>query len=220
MIALRQSCARFQTALLLPVAAALVLAGTAPGIGVASPKDKDRWDSKYGTEDYIFGKEPIPFLTQNLGVLPKGRALDLAMGEGRNGVFLATQGYQVTGLDISEKGLAKARKLAAEKQVTIETKVVDFESHRLERNVYDVVLCTYYLQRDLIPQIKEALKPGGMVVIETYNVDYLRYNSRFPRQYVVETNELLEWFKDFKVIRYQAVDDGTVAFSSIIAQKP
>ena len=190
------------------------------GLATAATRDMERWDAKYGTDEYILGKSPISFLEANVHLLPKGKALDLAMGEGRNGVYLATQGFQVTGLDISEKGLEKARKLAAEKNVTIETKVVDLESHQLERNAYDVVLCIYYLQRDLVPQIKQALKPGGMVVIETYNVDYLKYNSRFNKQFMIETNELLDWFKDFKVIRYQAVDDGKTAFASIIAQKP
>jgi len=190
------------------------------GAATAATRDKERWDAKYGTDEYILGKSPILFLEANVRLLPKGKALDLAMGEGRNGVYLATQGFQVTGLDISEKGLEKARKLAAEKNVTIETKVVDLESHQLERNAYDVVLCIYYLQRDLVPQIKEALKPGGMVVVETYNVDYLKYNSRFNKQFLIEPKELLDWFKDFKVIRYQVVDDGKTAFSSIIAQKP
>jgi 2-polyprenyl-3-methyl-5-hydroxy-6-metoxy-1,4-benzoquinol methylase len=190
------------------------------GLAVAATKDKERWDAKYATDEYILGKAPIAFLEANVHLLPKGKALDLAMGEGRNGVFLATAGFQVTGLDISEKGLEKARKLAAERNVAIETKVVDLESHRLEPNAYDVVLCIYYLQRDLIPQIKQAVKPGGMVVIETYNLDYLKYNSRFNRQYLIESNELLDWFKDFKVIRYQTVDDGKTAFSSILAQKP
>ncbi len=68
----------------------------------AKPRDKDRWDKKYSTEVFIFGKEPVPFLTQNIHLLPKGRALDIAMGEGRNGVYLATQGFEVVGLDISE----------------------------------------------------------------------------------------------------------------------
>jgi tellurite methyltransferase len=196
--------------------ALLICAGPAS----AATKDRERWDTKYGADEYILGKAPIAFLEANVHLLPKGKALDLAMGEGRNGVYLATQGFQVTGLDISEKGLEKARKLAAEKNVTIETKAVDLENHRLEPDTYDVVLCIYYLQRDLIPQIKHALKPGGMVVIETYNVDHLKHNVRFNPQYLIEPNELLEWFKDFKVLRFQAVDDGKTAYSSILAQKP
>ena len=101
----------------------------------------------------------------------------------------------------------------------IETQIVDLENHALEKDAYDVVVCMYYLQRDLFPQIKDALKKGGMAVIQTYNVDYLKY-AGFPRKYLLDTNELLELFKDFKIIRYESYDDGKEAYSSIIAQKP
>ena len=139
---------------------------------LAKPKDKDRWNSKYETEVYLFGEKPIPFLVDNVHLLRKGKVLDIAMGEGRNGVYLATQGFEVLGLDISEKGLAKAHNLAKKNKVTIETKVVDLESFTLEPNSYDVILCTYYMQKDLFKQFQSALKPGGMIVVETYNVDY------------------------------------------------
>ena len=126
----------------------------------------------------------------------------------------------MVGLDISETGLQKAQKLATEKGVIIQTKVADLENISLEKNTYDVVLCMYYLQHDLFPQMKEALKSGGMAVVETYNTDYLKYNPRFFHKYALQPNELLEIFKDFKIIRYQSYDDGKEAYSSIIAQKP
>lgn len=186
----------------------------------ARPADKDNWDSRYSMDVYLYGKEPVEFLRDNLQLLPKGKALDLAAGEGRNGVFLAKNGFDVLGLDISEVGLQKAQKLAAENNVTIETRAVDLETTKLEKNTYDVVVCMYYMQRDLFPQIKESLKSGGMVVVETHNVDYLKYSPGFPKKYALQTNELLEIFKDFKIIRYQSNDNGKNAYSSIIAQKP
>jgi 2-polyprenyl-3-methyl-5-hydroxy-6-metoxy-1,4-benzoquinol methylase len=184
----------------------------------AKPRDKDRWDKKYSTEAYIFGKEPVPFLKQNVHLLPKGKALDIAIGEGRNGVFLATQGFEVVGLDISEKGLAKAHQLAKQNGVTIETRVVDLENHQLEKNAYDVILLMYYMQRDLWPQIADALKPGGMAIIETYNIDHLKH-QKFNPKWLLKSNELLGAFKDMKIIRYQAYEDNDQAFSSIIVQK-
>ena len=186
---------------------------------LAKPKDKDRWNSKYETEVYLFGEKPIPFLADNVHLLPKGKVLDIAMGEGRNGVYLATQGFEVLGLDISEKGLEKAHNLAKKNKVTIETKVVDLESFTLEPNSYDVILCTYYMQKDLFKQFQSALKPGGMIVVETYNVDYLKY-VQFSRKWALDTNEMLDIFKGLRVIRYQDYDDGKEAYSSIIAQKP
>ena len=184
----------------------------------AKPRDKDRWDKKYSTEAYIFGKEPVPFLKQNVHLLPKGKALDIAIGEGRNGVYLATQGFEVVGLDISEKGLAKAHQLAKQNGVKIETRVVDLEKHQLEKNAYDVILLMYYMQRDLWPQINDALKPGGMAIIETYNIDHLKH-QKFNPKWLLKSNELLEAFKDMKIIRYQAYEDSDQAYSSIIVQK-
>ena len=184
----------------------------------AKPRDKERWDKKYGTEAYIFGKQPVPFLKQNIHLLPKGKALDIAIGEGRNGVFLATQGFEVVGLDISKKGLAKAHQLAKQNGVKIETRVVDLENHQLEKNAYDVILLMYYMQRDLWPQINDALKPGGMAIIETYNVDHLKH-QKFNPKWLLKPNELLQAFKDMKIIRYQAYEDNDQAYSSIIVQK-
>ena len=89
----------------------------------SKPKDKDRWNKKYDTEVYLFGEKPIPFLVDNIHILKKGIALDVAMGEGRNGVYLATQGFDVTGFDISEKGL--------EKHTHWQQKIMSKSKHRL-----------------------------------------------------------------------------------------
>lgn len=186
----------------------------------ADEEDRERWNRKYAAREYILGKEPISFLRQHVDLLPPGKALDIAMGEGRNGVYLATRGYHVLGLDISDAGLRKAQELAREFGTSIETKVVDLENARLAMNEYDVIIVSYYLQRDLFPQIKKALKCGGMIVIESYNEDHARYKPDFPKEYLLKYNELLEVFKDFYVIRYQAVDDGkSKAYSSILARK-
>ena len=197
----------------------LILTTFIPTVVSSAPNDQTRWDKYYNMEEFLYGTEPITFLKNNIKLLPKNKALDLAMGEGRNGVYLATQGFDVLGLDISPIGLNKAHQLAEHHNVTIQTRVVDLENYQLEKNSYDVIVCTYYMQRDLFDQIKGSLKPGGMALIETFNTDYLKY-SRFKKKYLLKHNELLEIFKDFKVIRYQAYDDGKEAFSSIIAQKP
>jgi tellurite methyltransferase len=185
----------------------------------SKPRDQTRWDEKYSTNEYIFGKKPILFLENNVHLLKKGKTLDIAMGEGRNGVFLARNGFDVVGIDISGEGLNKAQQLASEYNVSIETRVVDLENTDLGTNEYDLIICTYYLQRDLFPQIKKALKSGGMALIETYNIDYLKY-SKFNKKYLLKTNELLDLFKEYRVIKYQDFDNGQEAYSSIIAVKP
>lgn len=182
--------------------------------------DRERWNKKYESENYLFGRDPILFLTDHVDLLPKGAALDLAMGEGRNGVFLATKGFQVTGVDISEAGFKKARALASEKGVKLTTIVADLEQYTIPPNSYDVIICTYFLQRDLFPKITAALKPGGVVLIETYTVDHLQYRPKFNRTFLLERNELLTLLPGLRVVRYQEVDTGQEAFASILAQKP
>ncbi|WP_447963126.1 class I SAM-dependent methyltransferase [Nitrospira sp. Ecomares 2.1] len=190
------------------------------GSSWAAEEDKERWNHKYTTGNYLFGRDPIQFLTDHVDLLPKGAALDLAMGEGRNGVFLATKGFQVTGVDISEAGFKKAQALASEKGVTITTLVADLEQYILPPDTFDLIICTYYLQRDLFPKIAQALKPGGMVLIETYTVDHLQYRPQFNRIFLLERNELLTLLPGFRVLRYQEVDSGEAAFASLLAQKP
>ena len=186
----------------------------------AAEQDKIRWNEKYGTEKYLFGQKAIPFLQDHVDLLSRGQVLDLAMGEGRNGVFLATKGFQVTGVDISAEGLKKAETLAAELKVTIETVVADLESYEIPANTFDVIICTYYFQRDLFPKIAAALKPGGMALIETYTMDHLQHRPRFNKAYLLEPNELLTMLPGLRVLRYQEVDTGQEAFASILAQKP
>ena len=186
----------------------------------SAEQDQIRWDKKYSTKKYLFGREAIPFLQDHVDLLPKGHVLDLAMGEGRNGVFLATKGFQVTGVDISAEGLKKAETLAAELGVTIKTVVADLESYEIPANTFDVIICTYYLQRDLFSKIAAALKPGGMALIETYTMDHLQYRSGFNKAFLLEPNELLSMLPGLRIVRYQEVDTGKAAFASILAQKP
>jgi len=202
--------------------AIMLLISTAffPHLVWSTEKDQMRWDKKYATEKYLFGREAIPFLQNHVDLLPQGPVLDLAMGEGRNGVFLATKGYQVTGVDISDEGLKKAQALAAERGVTLKTVVADLETYAIPPKTFDVIICTYYLQRDLFPKIAEALKPGGMALIETYTIDHLQYRPQFNKAWLLEPNELLSMLPGLRILRYQEVDDGHTAFASILAQKP
>ncbi|MGR3310863.1 MAG: class I SAM-dependent methyltransferase, partial [Candidatus Brocadiales bacterium] len=133
--------------------------------GASYPSEEDRkiWDKRYDTEEYLFGKEPNLFLKEHIDILPKGKALDLAMGEGKDAVFLAKNGYDVDGCDISEVAIKKAYRLAEENNVKINALVVDLEKYEIPKDKYDLITCLYYLQSSLIPQIKEGLKVGGMI---------------------------------------------------------
>ena len=189
-----------------------------------SEDDRERWDERYGREGYIYGKEPLDFLKDNIDLLPRGKTLVLAMGEGRNAVFLAENGFDVEGCDISPAAVEKAKKLAAKNDVSIKVFEADLEDYTLARERYDLITNFYYLQRDLIPQIKGALKPGGIAIMETYTVANLELGLHGPkkREYLLKENELLRLFMDagMKIIFYrEMIINDERAIASIIAQK-
>lgn len=191
-------------------------------LSFADSQDKMIWDKKYETEAYIFGKEPVEFLREHMDILPRGKALDIAMGEGRNAVFLAKHGFVVDGCDISERAIKKARELARENHVTIHAFVADLETYELPKDTYDVIACFYYLQRDLVPQMKAALKPGGMIIYETYTTENRELGFEGPKNedYLLRSNELLHLFKDLKILYYrEVVLNNKKAIASLIAKK-
>ncbi len=184
-----------------------------------SLKDKEKWNNKYDHDEYITGKEPSDWLEENAGLLDgKGKALDIAGGEGRNSVFASSKGYEVTCLDISENGLRKAQTLAQEKDAKITIVLADLDNSYLKENEYDLVLCFNFLDRNLFAGIRQTLKSGGLLFYETFTLDYLKYSS-FKKEWVLEANELLQAFGDFRILRYREVDDNPKAFASLVAQK-
>jgi tellurite methyltransferase len=184
-----------------------------------SQKDKEKWNQKYQTAEYTSGKVPSEWLVENADLLTgKGNALDIACGEGRNSVYAASLGYDVLGIDISEAGIKKTQKLAKEKGFSIETQVTDLDDFEFTENAFDLVLGINFLDRRLFPGIRKTLKPGGLVCYETFNLDHLKHTS-FKREWVLEYNELLEQFKNFRVLRYREVDRNEKGFASIIACK-
>lgn len=184
-----------------------------------SLKDKEKWDHKYETPEYITNKEPAKLLKIHSDMLNgKGSALDIASGEGRNAVFAAEKGYETLAVDISTNGLEKAHALADEKGVTIETCVVDLDNWKIKQNAFDLILCFNFLDRQIFPAIKNALKSGGLIFYETFTIDYLKHSS-FKREWVLEHNELLDAFSELRILYYREVDINNKAFASLIALK-
>ena len=132
--------------------------------------DQLRWDERYSGEEYLLGRNPSPFLAGQIDTLlrlcPGLQALDIACGEGRNSIFLARQGFTVTGLDISPVGLGKARRWMKQEGLNIDFRRVDMETNRFGGK-YDLIINFNFLLRHLFPGAIEALNPGGLLVVDT-----------------------------------------------------
>lgn len=187
--------------------------------------DQKRWDERFKEKRFALGKRANAFLIRHMGLLPKGKALDIATGEGKNAVFLAQHGFDVDGVDISEVGLKKAENLAREFGVEIHTVLADLDTYPIEKQCYDLIANFYFLNRSLIPKIKRGLKRGGMVIFETYLLEQRALSKVGPKnpKYFLKPNELLSLFKGFRILLYREgiFKEGgrRKAIASLIAQK-
>ena len=167
------------------------------------------------------GRGPAQLLVDNIQLLPTGRVLDVAMGKGRNAVYLAKKGFDAEGVDISPQAVRSALDQAREAGVTLKARVADLEiDYHIEKSAYDVIICFNYLQRSLITQIKGGLRLGGIVVYETFTVDQAQFGKPTNPNYLLKHNELRELFDDFQCLYYQeGIVENRKALASIIAKK-
>ena len=149
----------------------------------------DYWDERYDRPDFLFGEAPNAFLSRQAPLLPKtGQALAVADGEGRNGVWLARQGLEVTSIDGSAVAQVKARQLAARHGVSLELVTGNLFEWDWPQAHYDVVagifiqFATPEERRDLFARMIAALRPGGLFLLEGYRPEQLAYGTGGPRQ--------------------------------------
>jgi SAM-dependent methyltransferase len=135
-----------------------------------SVEDQEKWDARYREGAFAGRTHPARLLAEWLPRLPKGRALDLGCGAGRNALYLAQHGYQVDALDISPVGLGRARQRAEEEGVVVAFVQQDLEDVELATDQYDLIVVIRYLNRVLIPRLADALKPGGVLLTEHHLV--------------------------------------------------
>ncbi len=172
--------------------------------------DYERWEARYGIPGYAFGKEPNYFLKSCKSLLPRaGRALAVADGEGRNGVWLAEQGLDVVSIDFSPSAQNKARALAAERGVEVAFVQADVHEWAYPAAAFDVVVDIFTqfsapIERQLKwAGMKRALKPGGLLLLQGYTPKQLEYDSGGPKQIEhLYTRVMLEGtFGDFRDLR-------------------
>lgn len=183
-----------------------------------SVKDKERWDDKYK-----HGSLPqnVIEVVQNYAKEANGnKALDIACGMGRNAKLLVKMDFEVHALDISEVAITSLKGIE-----NIEVQAVDFDTYELKENAYDLIVCTYFLERKLFPQITKALKENGIVIIETFM--HHEENTKVPsnRAFLLEKGELEKIFSvDYSIVYKNEFMDESICGdksvrASIVARK-
>jgi SAM-dependent methyltransferase len=198
----------------------------------------DQWNERFSGEGYLFGEEPNAFLrSQAPRLVPGSKALAVADGEGRNGVWLAQQGLQVTSVDASLVALAKAKALASRRGVAIATLEADLGTWAWPEAAYDLVAAIFIqfarpgVRAGMFEGMKATLRPGGLLLLQGYRPEQLDYGTGGPR--IIEnlyTEDLLRRaFADLEILELNShdghLDEGSAhvgpsALIDLVATKP
>jgi len=185
--------------------------------GESADEERSFWDSFYKQKDNAFGKEAVGFLKENLNKIPRGKAFVPAMGEGRNALFLAKNGFEVVGNDISDIAVDKAKVMAKKMNLKLKASVVDLKEYKFPENQFDFIFISLFFDKTLLPSLKKSLKKGGYIMFyeEIYNGD----PKKAPSLFWVKSNELQELLKDFQMITYKEYDDQGKRVAGALARK-
>lgn len=162
----------------------------------------ERWNRILTAEKPTFEVSPNAFLREMAAGRKPGRALDVGMGQGRNAIWLAQQGWDVTGFDPAERAVAKARETAAGLGVRLRTEVKGSESFAFGEGQWDLIVLSYVSFREQAGVIARALRPGGVVVVEAFHRDATK-NGSIGGGVVFDSGEVPTIFSGLRAVRYQ-----------------
>lgn len=166
--------------------------------------DRAKWEERYGAADYQPERQPVPFLVEAVAGLTPGAALCLAAGAGRNAVHLAALGWRVTAVDVSPRGLAWCRRLAAERGVTVETVEADLTCWDPGGQAWDLVTMVFYYDPALFPAVRRAVRPAGHFLLYTFTLAQLAQGWG-PRSatHLARAEDLRRAFGDWTFVRFE-----------------
>jgi SAM-dependent methyltransferase/ketosteroid isomerase-like protein len=165
---------------------------------------RQAYNEIYASKPEYSKAEPNAFLVRTIQGRKPGRALDVAMGPGRNALWLASQGWKVTGFDVSDGGIAEAQEHAKEQGLSIETFVSGYEQFDWGKDKWDLILFSCFLPKDPLPKVWDALKPGGLIVVEGFHNGAARIR---PLGGGYRGNELSRVFERYRVLIYEDAGD-------------
>ena len=159
------------------------------------------WDEHY-SDPANLDFAPEPLLVVAVEMLPPGDALDLACGVGRNAIYLARLGWRTTAVDASEVAIARLRQRAA--GLAVDARVADLEdgAFRIAPDGYDLIADFFYLQRDLFPQIRAGLRPGGVFTGAIHLFDPAAGAGPHNPAFLMHPGELRDEFAGWKIVYY------------------
>lgn len=171
---------------------------------------KNKWDERFSNAQYIYGKTPNEFIRTKSNFLPDHVKVGcFAEGEGRNAVYLATRGHDVTAYDLSTTGLEKTKQLAAECDVIVDTVAMDLTTDYVEKAQFDAAVMVFghvpkEKQRFFIENIVDSVTSGGYVMLEVYSDQQLEYKTGGPQaiDMLYRPTDLLEWLKPYKFLHF------------------
>lgn len=180
--------------------------------------NREQWDERYGTEELIWKAEPNRFLVEELNALVPGKALDVACGEGRNAVWLASKGWRVTGADFSRAGLAKAQRLATDRGVEVTWVEADVVEWRPPAASFDLVVVMYLhlpaeQRRRALAHAAAALVPGGVLLVVGHDTSNLLKGTGGPQDPAVlfTPEEIVEDLSGLQIERAAQVERTVVS---------
>jgi 2-polyprenyl-3-methyl-5-hydroxy-6-metoxy-1,4-benzoquinol methylase len=161
----------------------------------------ERWNRILTAEVPTFNTSPNAFLVEIVKGRKPGTALDVGMGQGRNAIWLAQRGWDVTGFDPAERALALANQTAEQAGVHLKTEIKGSEDFDFGENRWDLILLSYVTARGLTERIERSLTPGGILVIEAFHRDATKGRS-IGSGVVFDTGEIPRLFPGLRVVRY------------------
>jgi SAM-dependent methyltransferase len=200
------------------------------------PPAQQMWEERYGADHYVYGTEPNDFLRDHVDVLPEGDVLCLADGEGRNSVYLASTGRRVSSVDLSEAGVAKTRRLAAERGVEVDAVAADLARYDLGHERWDGIVSIFAhlpaaVRVGLHARVVEALRPGGILLLEAYTPGQVGRGTGGPPsvELTMTAESLREELRPLALVHCAELErdvvegvghTGTGAVVQVIARKP
>jgi SAM-dependent methyltransferase len=166
---------------------------------------------------------PSAWLLANADILPRsGRALDVACGPGRHALRLAADGLNVTAIDRDPAKIAKLQASASRLGLALEARVMDLEAERVDigTDAYDLVLVVHYLHRPLVPALRRALVPGGLLLYETFTTEQASRGKPKSPEHLLEPGELLRLVAPLEVLRQREGEFEGRFVASVVARRP